>query len=266
VNGACAYLDANAGCQIHDRRGSDAKPKGCQLFPLAYVDDGAHINLTVRPECACVFDSLELTPSSPPAGAPPDTPTHLPDWIPVERLPERIIWSTGETVTREAFRERRDAWLHHASPDIARALWEASGNSDDASYTATDSPRSYLKNLHARLGVHQMKRLEWDAPEGHMMRSLGRWRDALGAWLNGEQPLPMPHRDEYERFAFRALAMGTTLTQADSVMNAYQRIALLIWAARILANEPAGRESVSHPLALVFSMTTALGLWETLLS
>ena len=94
---------------------------------------------------------------------------------------------------------------------------------------------------------------------------MGRADDALAAWLKGETDLPETGIDAHERFAIRALAMGTTLTTAESVGDACRRIALLIWSARLLEAKSTGLEPVSHPLALTFSVTTALGLWDELL-
>lgn len=64
VDGRCAYLDG-ALCSLHKAAGPASKPLGCNLFPLALVDDGTRVRASVAVECACVLASLTK-----PGGAP----------------------------------------------------------------------------------------------------------------------------------------------------------------------------------------------------
>lgn len=64
VDGRCAYL-AGSLCSLHSAGGAASKPLGCNLFPLALVDDGMRVRASVSVECACVLASVGK-----PGGAP----------------------------------------------------------------------------------------------------------------------------------------------------------------------------------------------------
>ena len=57
VDGRCAYLEGSL-CSLHRTGGAGAKPLGCNLFPLALVDDGTRVRASVSVECACVLASV----------------------------------------------------------------------------------------------------------------------------------------------------------------------------------------------------------------
>ena len=92
IGGRCAYYNETSGARF-TKAGAAAKPQGCQLYPLTYFDDGVAIQL-VRPECLCVFSSLD-DPSAPALteSAPKMEPS-LPSWVPVRKLPLRLLWAT----------------------------------------------------------------------------------------------------------------------------------------------------------------------------
>jgi lysine-N-methylase len=57
VDGRCAYLGHDGLCGIHAALGPNAKPFGCQSFPVSLVDDGLAVRVTPGVECACVVRS-----------------------------------------------------------------------------------------------------------------------------------------------------------------------------------------------------------------
>lgn len=59
VEGRCLQLDDDGRCAIHRAAGEAAKPNGCSIYPLSFVDDGEHVRVSVGFECSCVFASAQ---------------------------------------------------------------------------------------------------------------------------------------------------------------------------------------------------------------
>lgn len=57
VDGRCAFLEGSL-CALHKAGGPKGKPLGCNLFPLALVDDGTRVRASVSVECSCVLASV----------------------------------------------------------------------------------------------------------------------------------------------------------------------------------------------------------------
>jgi len=264
VDGGCAYFIRPGGCAVHHAKGLDAKPKGCQFFPLVCADDGENIHLSVRPECACVFDSLTETEAPTLLEGVLGDSSSLPAWVPIYRIPERIAWTSADEISRAEFRQRRDALVSQIDDDVARSLWDtgkmpASGDVRDAT-----APESGLVALTDTLDGLLGRRGLWDAEGTYVMSTLRRWSEAMKKWVATGDPPPPPIQPAEERFALRALAYGDALIRRGSVSEELCRTALLIWSARIIGRYPAdhGSKRDEQPLALSFSLAQASGLWD----
>ncbi len=115
VDGRCAYLGHDGLCGIHAALGPDAKPFGCQSFPVSLVDDGLTIRITPGVECACVLRSAESIATG---GEPLVDPklldsSALDPRLYVDVLPLEIQLSASTSVARASF------------VDWSRAIFEA---------------------------------------------------------------------------------------------------------------------------------------------
>lgn len=104
VDGQCPYLDSDGRCRIQVAGGPEAKPRGCQIFPSTFVDDGQTIHVSVLLECPCVLKSVDCLEGADlvPAGAKEEN-----DLIPgtqVLRLPEEIALAADRYCAREELR------------------------------------------------------------------------------------------------------------------------------------------------------------------
>ena len=284
VDGRCAYLEGSL-CSLHKAAGAASKPLGCNLFPLALVDDGTSVRASVSVECACVLASL-----SKPGGAPilaeevrVRGDLHLA--VVIDELPARV------TIAGDAHAEVADylAWsdaalasLDHAA-DPALAAWaladaiEAHGL--DVARTLTvmrDAPWideakavPWLAALSAKAARRAKAQNAWRSPKDLCRRgvsivaaaaSLLTDPDVLAAVAAGAGAAPLD-----EAFYLRVALFGHQMVGYPLAVALRDR-AVAIWVARTfaLASEalyPGEEEpAFEHPLALVEALLRGHGL------
>lgn len=135
VRGACAYQDPDTKrCRVHSVR-----PHGCRTFPLAYLDVGSEIRVSLRPECACALawrgELLDV----------PETGAQLPRELHVPRLdaePDYLAWLDALAPEPEALLHAADAL---GAPLDRERRWAAARAEVDSllrrhAYRADDDP------------------------------------------------------------------------------------------------------------------------------
>lgn len=123
VDGRCAYLEGSL-CSLHRAAGAASKPLGCNLFPLALVDDGTRVRASVSVECACVLESHGKPGGAPILDEALKVRGDLDPAIVVDELPaEVVLWGDRKAPLEEYLR-----W--------SDAALEALGSSDDPALAA----------------------------------------------------------------------------------------------------------------------------------
>lgn len=285
VHGRCAYLDERDLCRVHAAGGADAKPVGCRLFPLAFVDDGAEVRVGVSPECACVLESA--LPATDPPGEPLLDPTlatsaELPPEVHCFALPEVLERAPGVPFSRAAYLRLEAALSGRlgeagAADDPARRAWAlggalARGDStedalarwDDALEAAEPALGAELAAVVERLEARVAEDAAWRAPDD-LARLAVRWTLEAARRLSSAGPrAPSARERVVERFHLRALAFGHRFALGGPVSRALRAAALRLWLGRAMADhleeagvsEPAAR----HPSALVEAVARVASL------
>jgi len=250
VEGACAYLGDERRCSIHAAAGAQSKPKGCQLFPITYFHDGEHIQLSVRPECVCVFQSLDDPDAPTLEAASPGADSPLPSWVPVRQLAESVSLDENIQLTRGEYRVWRDELAGRlGDSDLITNLWQR---------CSVISFQEALSRVQTQLTTLVGRRSLWDAREGFVMRTLERWQQALS--LDLAESDTAHDFDPYEALAFRAALYGGDWTEAPTLHDGMQRLLIAVVCARKLT----AASSVTHDtsLANVLAVARATGLWD----
>lgn len=117
VDGSCLYRRLPDRCELHGAGGAASKPAACRHFPLTAVDDGQRIKVSVVPECACVFDSLERDEGEPLVDPGVSRGDQLEPSLHVRSLPDRLRLTSEGTL-------ERSAWLDWSAV-LERALADA---------------------------------------------------------------------------------------------------------------------------------------------
>ncbi len=128
VDGRCAYLDGHL-CSLHGAGGPASKPLGCNLFPLALVDDGARVRASVSVECACVLASVGKVGGDPILPETMRVRGDLDPAVVVDELPPEVESAPGVQAPLAAYLAWSDAALAglEASEDAALAAWSLAG-------------------------------------------------------------------------------------------------------------------------------------------
>ncbi len=292
VNGRCAYLDGSL-CALHKAAGAASKPLGCNLFPLALVDDGTRVRASVSVECACVLASVGK-----PGGAPILEETmlvrgDLDPAIVVDELPEQVtLTSEARAISKERSRAPiadylrwSDAALEglSASIDPALSAWALADaiethGLDPARATAViaDPPAldegvasRWLAALSRKAARRAKAQDAWRSPEDPCRRgvsivaaaaSLLADPDVLGAVAAGAGATATD-----EDFYLRVALFGHQMVGSPLAVGLRDR-AVAIWVARAfpLAAEalyPGEIEpAFDHPIALVEALLRGHGL------
>ena len=124
VDGRCAYLEGSL-CGLHKVGGPGGKPLGCNLFPLALVDDGTRVRACVSVECSCVLSSVGKPGGEPILAEstrvrgdldPALVLDDLPEWVPIagearSPLADYVRWSDAVLSAMEVAEDAaRTAW------------------------------------------------------------------------------------------------------------------------------------------------------------
>ena len=262
VDGACAFLDEGR-CAIHAAGGIEAKPRPCAVYPATFVDDGESIRVSIKVECSCVVESLEVQATAGAAlvAATVRSAADLDDAVQVRVLPARIALDrNGATWTRAAFVAWSDAFHSriYASIDIARTF---------VSEAVTLEPNAegklvpFVTAFHARALASADTADEWRGTND--VARIGRRRVAdaakllLDRLLGDPRDLPPSTRPEVEAFYARAAVFGHHLVGEGprTLVDALVDRAVRVLVARMMPASDA-RET----LPLVEAMVRGHGL------
>jgi lysine-N-methylase len=272
--GGCAYLDADGGCAIHRAGGANAKPVGCDTYPMRYVDDGAGVRQSIRLECACVFDSI----GRPGEVTPPLRVGDLPAATAIETLEPRLPIGPGVVATRESMRTWSDALLQHCdSGDLAARVWAwadaiESRGLDPMALDAVpgrpspERPARWVEALH-RVAVARLRRdAAWRGEGDFVLRAL-RWVVSTTAVVRRpevwREVMSLEPDARHESLYLRATAFGYAWLDGRPLVDNLRDRAIRLWLARampalsgVLELEAGHR----HPLALLEMLMRAHGL------
>jgi lysine-N-methylase len=290
-DGRCVYLADSGLCSIHAASGAEAKPRGCQAYPVLRVDDGESVRVSPSVECPCVFSSAGRADGAPllPEGA--RLRRDLAGGASIRTLPERV------EISPETMAPRRDlvSWSRRvtelldaptgprAAPDVAAvmaslgALLAEGGLAADPAPAVTAPPplapagvRPWIEALHRRAAEHDQN-ARWRS-ERDLVRRAFRWLALASAALLDPSVLPAilaapAPAPASEAFYLRALLHGHRLVGLSPLSRAFTDRAVRILVARalprVLAADPpeAVPEGVrAHPLALVEGLIRGHGL------
>jgi lysine-N-methylase len=277
-DGACGYLETTGACAIHRVGGLAAKPIGCAVFPVTFVDDGATIRASVKTECACVLDSV---------GGPLDEPLLDPQWqragdlpplVAVTRLHERLAMSSQTTLPVAEARAFVDAWFRLPCPaDVAAAAWamaealETRGP-DAALRTWSAAPAAdaravtpSFRALHRRASRRARDNAGWRS-ERDAVRTGIEWIAAAALLLSDDAPVAELLADATgpaatEHFYLYAAAFGYALFDRPLAESLRDR-AVRMWLARAMGWLVVEGTEAAHrqPLARVDALLRAYGI------
>jgi len=265
--GRCSFLEGSGRCRLHRLGGPGGKPAGCALYPLLFVDDGEVIRVSLRPECACVFEQLKRQgePLLPPAMR---CGGDLPLVAHVAILPREIAISSTATRSREALRRwsrsALAAFAGSADRDLVATLLSLSDRLEMGSLETTlpcDGRRGAgelgerlheeLAELHEAVQVRARLLASWltiEAPARRALEAIGGGCEELLCAGAPRHPRAGDRRDEllYGRLFF----FGHQWHGEAALARELRLRALRVMLARTAAL----RETYSaqeHPLAVV---------------
>ncbi|MFO0612046.1 MAG: hypothetical protein U0414_05640 [Polyangiaceae bacterium] len=251
VEGRCLQLDEDGKCAIHRAAGEAAKPRGCRLYPLTFLDDGEKVRVSVGFECSCVFTSATRA-------RPGDVLTsarrtaELPEGARVRALPELLSIAGRAGARREVLAAWLDAFSRGAGGgDAIRALLDAAGRLvSEAGDAAGEVPslESMLASYAAGFAAADESSQAWRSARDRIrcMRTVVREAAARA------QPATAPSDEAAEAFYLRASLFGLDYLGPAPVVHA-----LIGAAARLVIARHVGGE-LGHPIAVVEA--TARGL------
>lgn len=260
-DGACVYLDAAHRCRIHARAGAAHKPFGCRTFPARFVDTGAEIRVTPRPECACVFDGAGEAPlTGARAGAELPPETFVPN-VPTARMGPHEASGAEVVAFFDALAAPEDAdraaWLDALADEVGERGLGARGDRAPARAPTAEEARARL----ARLDRRAPALVAWRSEDDLARRATGWLRAALAALV--ADPSPPPRHPAAERLYVRAMRFGAWPAEDGAAVEAdlRERAARLRIARALAAVEDARAEPAArHPIALVEALARGHGL------
>jgi lysine-N-methylase len=289
IDGRCAFLSNADRCALHVRGGAEGKPRGCQLYPTTFVDDGVSVRVSVLPECRCVFVSDGCDGESLVADGVTKS-TELDASVAVHRLGERILLADGRWLSRAGYLELANALDLCVAEvrDVPRWLWQLAHTLEHASDAQLSSVSDLsnvlsLSNVHAQGTDDEVPSESLQAArialEGRLDRRIASdaWRHAndlarrVPIWMRGALELiDVSERVDAseERFYLRVVshAHGWVVDDDLSMVQALRRSALRLWIARRLrvAMSDADRadpdRALDTPIALVEAASRAFAL------
>lgn len=257
-NGACAFLDEEGWCGIHSRGGHEAKPLGCQQFPVRYCDDGREIRATLVPECACVL--VEPEGASESIVGEHREAEDLSSTVAVDEVPAEVELTASRTVPRQEFLEwfddhPRDTWPE----DLATWLWSKADELDERAQT----PQSWMSRLEEHAQARLALESRWRDPADTSMLTL-RWivlAAATGQTLGPGEGRPAEIERRYLSLLFWGYAGVGKLPWSSCLRDRATRI----WVARSMHEL---REAIpelrvngyEHPLGMLEATIRGQGL------
>ena len=284
VDGRCAYLDGSL-CSLHKTAGAASKPIGCNLFPLALVDDGTKVRASVSVECACVLASVGKPGGAPILDEAMRVRGDLDPAIVVDELPPEVLLNGEKKASIEAYLTWSDAALEalDSSDDPALAAWalaeamEAHGlDPARAREAVSASPEitghlaaHYLAALADKAERRAKAQNAWRSPKDLCRRGVSIVAasatlladpDVLAAVAAGAGAVPSD-----EAFYLRIALFGHQMVGYPLAVALRDR-AVAIWIARTfpLAAEAlypgVAEPAFEHPIALVEALLRGHGL------
>jgi lysine-N-methylase len=201
VDGRCAYLAESGLCSLHAAGGEGGKPRGCNLFPATFTDDGEAVRVSVAVECACVLASARIG-----SGGAPLVPEgalargDLDEAVFIAVVPEQVRVSRDRSVSRGELvawsRAALEALADPSGADLPAALWsmaadvEASGLDVSAARRAFTSPKGpssddlmpWLEALRRRAARRAHEDSAWRS-DRDLARRATRWLERSAALL-----------------------------------------------------------------------------------
>ncbi|MCC7534730.1 MAG: YkgJ family cysteine cluster protein [Deltaproteobacteria bacterium] len=285
VDGRCAYQRADGLCGVHAVAGEAAKPAGCRLYPLTFVDDGDSVRVSLVCECPCAYRSARAATPGHSLVAPTivrrdqlDPAAH------VDRVADVIALGASRTVGSDglpawsiavcetplasgprALVALADAVERHALEPAASA--DALGHvSQDPALVDVVSPR--LAALGAR--TERRRREEGAWRDGRDAVGRGLAAVAGGALALGSRALLETALDDDavpddvradERLYVRASAFGHHwITRRGPLAEVLRDRAARLLVARAIAMGLAGVEPIEHPLGRVEAIVRTHGV------
>ncbi|MBW2457919.1 MAG: YkgJ family cysteine cluster protein [Deltaproteobacteria bacterium] len=284
VDGRCPFLDEEQGCHIHRAAGAEAKPRGCQLFPASFADDGTAVRVSVVVECPCVLASLGRQDGEPLVLAEVKREGELPRCR-IERLPEEIAVTPEATAPRGELRSWADALcarLEGMSDGVA-GCWALGAAVDEAGLSigaaelaleqaSPPAPTALAMRLMALAGATSGKRESTAAwrSERDRARRLSVWLDDAAQALLDPAAVAARLAEgarwlAHERFYLRATLFGHHLwSREQSIAQALRDRATRLLLARQLAEsvppECQDDAAAPYPLTAVEVMMRGHGL------
>jgi lysine-N-methylase len=281
VDGACAFLDADGMCRVHD-----VKPRGCDTFPACFVDDGDAVRASVALECPCVLSSLSA-PAGESLAEDAGAASEVPPGARVVALPEHIRLHADATAPRAALRRWSvvvlDA-IDELGPLDGVAVYWALADEVAAHGLDTAPLRSGLnKWAPPRSAALGLWLLALAAKTADKRETTAAWRGKrdrsrrLSAWLDqAAQALLEPKLLEdrlsgpgpnaaHEAFHLRSTVWGhqlvsRQLTLEQSLRDRAIRLLLARQCAEAVPEESVGDPSARYPLTAVEAMMRGQGL------
>lgn len=278
-DGACGFLQDDGLCSIHRVGGAEAKPWGCRAFPRVYVDDGAAVHVSFKPECPCVLDPRGGEPE--PVVEPGwDDSRSLPPAVVVDVLPESIEIARGHRVPRAELRRWIADIAARPSPaDPAATAWALASRGgdqalpvvDDAAWEAPPPPATavmpWVRALHRRAAARAREHAAWRS-EHDLVRRVSTALALLTRLLLDPEALtealavPAAAPGQESRF-WRGGLHSYRWPRNGALVDSLRDDALRLWVARSLPAAMVDEDQdpdLRAPLALVEAMLRAHGI------
>ena len=270
VDGRCLFLEDDL-CGLHARGGPSSKPFPCRFYPAMLMDDGVCVRVSLGPECACIFDSLDASGGEPlvPTEArfvrdlPPDAALmRVPDPVPLSRMktasPRDLHeWSArvGDALATRDLDAVAFAW------SLAGAVREGDLELPELSSPSVAALAPWWDALARRSRDAAAAGTGWRSASD-LSRRVAEWIANALATVELEDALVAPHDARAERFYLRALTHGHRLAIEGRPLDhgLCDRAARLVAARAMGAVEPPADVSARWPLALLEAAMRNLGL------
>ncbi|MEM6991087.1 MAG: YkgJ family cysteine cluster protein [Myxococcota bacterium] len=283
-DGACGYLDPDGACAIHRAAGAAAKPAGCRVFPAVFIDDGDAVRVSIKTECGCVLDSVDVEGGEPLVDPAVVQASDLPIEIVVSQLRSTLAVAPDVVATRRQVVDFVSAWLQRdAGSDPARACWAASEaaprglaaalEAADAAATppAPERVAPFLAAMARRSGARIRVDARWRSAKDRVRR-IGEWiaRTAVTCRepeITAEILALGPSDARREAFFVRAALYGYAPFGEDLVdlQHGLKDLAVKLWVARAMPTFATEAVDGEDALTSLEAWLRAYGGWRYIL-
>lgn len=263
-DGACVFLDDDAGCAVHARHGPEAKPAFCREYPFTLVREPSSVSVVVRADCGGWAASA-------PDGTPVDDRLEevlaLPRLHPVHTFaPEAIAvlpgvgvpgdqWPLVEEALQACIADEADpeATLAAMRDDLFRLMRRAPPEPDPV--RAEQATGFALHRLIGALrpAVHQPPADDFETRG--MMAALAHALDLLERAASGPVDRPLaPRSRAFLALVFRSQLLGRDFMAVGGLPTWLGTLALGVRVARAAA--PVADDGTADPVALGHDFAT----------